>query len=223
MGRPAYIVKQVQTGGIEAKEIATRLSKEIGFATAKVPAEDLVQANSLVDVGFRVVDCALTFSKSAEGAQECASTREAIPGDESRVREIAGSAFRCSRFHLDPFISNTLANIIKADWAGNFFKGLRGNAMLIAEVDGMVAGFCQLIIRDSKAVIDLIAVAPSFSRRGLARNLIASITACAARKSLPVQSLVVGTQAANTPSVNLYESLGFRLVSSTLVLHHTAP
>jgi ribosomal protein S18 acetylase RimI-like enzyme len=33
-------------------------------------------------------------------------------------------------------------------------------------------------------------------------------------------AIVVGTQAANIPSVRLYESLGFRLRSSQYVLHH---
>ena len=34
------------------------------------------------------------------------------------------------------------------------------------------------------------------------------------------RGLRVGTQAANTPSVRLYESLGFRLSQAQFVLHH---
>ena len=34
-----------------------------------------------------------------------------------------------------------------------------------------------------------------------------------------VNELIVGTQVANVPSVQLYESLGFRLKSSQYVLH----
>lgn len=223
MGRPAYTVRCVQAGGAEAAHITARLSEERAFATAKVPADDIGLTNILVDAGFRVVDVTLTFSKNAGVAQACGSVREATTGDEGSVREIARSAFRYSRFHLDPLISNELANTIKMEWAGNFFKGLRGNAMLVAEMEGAVGGFCQLIVRNGDAIVDLIAVKTSFSRRGLARKLLAGVTVWAENRNISIQRLVVGTQAANTASVNLYESLGFRLASSTLVLHFTAP
>ena len=221
MGRPAYTLRLVSIEGATAKQVASSLSRNGGFATAKVEVSDISQANSLVDAGFRVVDVALIFSKDAEGEQTTASVREAKSSDEEAVRAIAGSSFRYSRFHLDPSIPVSLANRIKSEWAGNFFSGKRGNAMLIAETNGIVAGFCQLIFRDGNAVIDLIAVDPSFARRGLARKLLAGVTTCATKRKFPVQKVVVGTQAANTPSVNLYESFGFRLVSSNLVLHYT--
>ncbi len=41
-----------------------------------------------------------------------------------------------------------------------------------------------------------------------------------AARTMAAAELVVGTQAANTPSVRLYEGLGFRLTSAQLVLHH---
>ena len=222
MGRPAYDLKRLQSGGADPMEIAVRLANEGAFATVKVPIKNISQVNNLVIAGFRVVDIALNFAINVEFSKEPVAVRNAIDTDENRVREIASSAFRFSRFHLDPFVSVSIANRIKSDWAGNFFKGLRGDAMLIAEVDGKVAGFCQLIFRDSRAVIDLIAVDPSFSRRGLGRSLLASISGYAATRSMTVKGLVVGTQAANTPSVNLYESFGFRLVGSHMVLHSTS-
>ena len=220
--RPAYNLKRLNSGGVGSTGMVSRLPIEGEFTTAKVPIEDIIQANKLIELGFRVVDCALIFEMNAEYSQESTSIRSALPRDEGRVREIASNAFRFSRFHLDPMISKSIANRIKADWAGNFFNGLRGDAMLIAEVDGMVAGFCQLIIRDNRAIIDLIAIDASCSRRGLARSLLASITGCITARGLSVNRLVVGTQSANIPSVNLYESFGFRMVSSNLVLHRSS-
>lgn len=69
-------------------------------------------------------------------------------------------------------------------------------------------------------VIDLIAVAPQVARQGLAQEMIAFIAANGTGDGHRPSGLRVGTQAANTPSVRLYESLGFRLVKAQFVLHH---
>ena len=222
MERPAYVLKKLKSGEVGVSGTVSKLAIDGAFTTAKVPAEDIIQTNKLIEMGFRVVDCALIFEMNAECSKESTSIRIAFARDESRVREIASNSFRFSRFHSDPMISMSLANKIKAEWAGNFFNGLRGDAMLIAEVDGVVAGFCQLIIRDSRAIIDLIAIDASCSRRGLARSLLASITGCVAKMGRPVNRIVVGTQSANVPSVNLYESFGFRLIGSNFVLHRSS-
>lgn len=222
IGRPAYTVKAAASAGSDPATIVGRLQREGGFASAKLPATTVAQANRLVDAGFRVVDMALRFARQAGKGAAVPATRDAVPEDELRVREIAGIAFTCSRFHLDPRFPKDLANRIKAEWAGNYFRRQRGDAMLVAEADGVVAGFCQLILKDGRTIIDLIAVDPAFSRRGLARQLVNGVVACAARKGVAASSVVVGTQAANTASVNLYESCGFRLSGSTLVLHASA-
>jgi len=222
IGRPAYTLRSTASEGVEPSQALARLRKEGGFATAKIPASDVSAANRLVDAGFRVVDTALSFARTADAAPMNASVREAMPHDSDRVRAIAARAFSYSRFHLDPRFPNELANRIKKEWAGNFFGGQRGDAMLIAQIDGVPAGFCQLLLRGADAIIDLIAVDPGHVRGGLARKMVESVPACAAKRGLRTTRIVVGTQAANTPSVNLYESCGFRLSAATLVLHATA-
>ena len=87
--------------------------------------------------------------------------------------------------------------------------------MLVAQSDGQTAGFLQLIhAPDSALVIDLIAVTEPARGRGLARAMIG-----AAQHLARGECLRVGTQVANLPSLRLYESLGFRAVTSNYVMH----
>jgi ribosomal protein S18 acetylase RimI-like enzyme len=188
------------------------------FATARVAADNVAAATMLEDAGFHVVDMALTFGARAEtvALDRQGEARDAAPQDRADVARIARDGFRFSRFHLDPKIPRSLAGRIKAAWAENFFNGRRGDAMLLVEVDCVVAGFIQLLRSEPRRlVIDLIAVDEHYRRRGLADAMIA-----AAARRLGEGELVVGTQSANTAAVRLYESLGFRLMGAQFVLHH---
>ena len=191
------------------------------FATAKVPTSDVRLSRDLQALGFVVIDTALTFECAEPVAASRSTARRATPEDQQVVGEIAQSAFVFSRFHLDPNIPDGLANRIKREWVENFFSGRRGHEMVVAELDGSVGGFLLLVDGGKgERIIDLIAVAPEFARQGLGQDMIA-FTGKSARESGSMPSKwVVGTQAANIPSVRLYESVGFRLASSQFVLHY---
>jgi ribosomal protein S18 acetylase RimI-like enzyme len=217
LGRPAWAV---------SPEGATPLSElhkpGAQFATAKLDASDTEAAVALQVFGFRVVDTALTLELASPApGKHPAGVRFARPEDRPAVEAIAGSAFRYSRFHLDPQIPKSLADRVKTVWAGNWFSGQRGDAMVVAEDGGKVAGFLQLIWAGEQwLVIDLIAVRPQSARQGLARGMIAFAQANGTGDARRPSGMVVGTQAANAPSVRLYESLGFRLQQARFVLHH---
>ncbi len=209
MARPVYRVA-VNGAGNDALETPR------GFYFARVAAHDVRITNALADLGFRIVDMGVTLERAAM-AEEPASVhvRPAVLEDRDRVMAIAREGFKYSRFHLDPAIPVSLANEIKSQWAGNFFKGQRGDQMVVAEADGRVAGFLQIIdAADGAMVIDLIAVDAQARSRGLGR---AMIRWAAVRTKQP--RLRVGTQAANADSLRFYENLGFRTVSSAYVMH----
>ena len=188
------------------------------FIYTKAPTNGLELINALEDAGFRLIESNLQLEKSMNPTPEPIDpnrVRFAVPEDEAAVRSVSEHSFVYSRFHLDPSISNTLANKVKAAWAANYFAGQRGDAMVLGEDQGKVAGFLQLIFQGDVLVIDLIAVNPARRRMGLARDMISF-----ARCNLPGFRLFrVGTQISNVPSIRLYEKLGFRIVKSQYVLH----
>jgi len=193
------------------------------FVTAKIHANDVASVGILEKAGFGVVDASLVFSADylAPGEQTV-EVGFAQPEDEQGVRSLASRAFRFSRFHLDPAIPNDQADRIKAEWAGNFFRGQRGDGMIVARANGMIIGFLQLLWEaGGTLVIDLIAVAPEAFRRGVAKSMVGLAAAAGTGDGRsPRGGFRVGTQAANMPSCAFYENLGFRLNDAAFVMHH---
>lgn len=216
LGRPALnLVKSDQPSG----DWKARLAAEDLFVSAKVAADKIAEASLLQDIGFRMIDTALTF-EGAPAPTVDPRVRFARPEDRAAVVRIAGTSFVHNRFHLDPLVPDALANKIKAAWAENFFTGARGGGMVVAEQEGAVVGFLLLLWADDVLVIDLIAVAPQAARRGLAGAMIGFAASNGSGDVRRPQAMRVGTQAVNVPSVRLYESLGLRLTQAQLVLHH---
>jgi ribosomal protein S18 acetylase RimI-like enzyme len=199
------------------------LQRELGaghlFADVKVPVNDLRAVSTVQKLGFLLVDTNLGFSIACRDLPQvdCADILFAQPGMEQAVGTIAEKSLVCDRFHLDPAIPSSTASDIKRVWAQNYFRGLRGDWMVVACRQGEPVGFLQLI-RSPRAelVIDLIAVDSAHRRQGIASAMIAF----AAKHCDAMESMVVGTQAANVSSVRLYENLGFRLKSAQYVFHH---
>ena len=190
------------------------------FVDAKVGVNQLQRVHHLEQLGFRVVDTNLQLSvgqiSSLSGAA-LKACRWATPEDEAEVATIAAQSFTVSRFHLDPEIPNLVANQVKAAWARNFFAGQRGDWMVVAVVQGKVAGFLQLLQgQTSGLVIDLLAVDPNYRGQGLGRSM---ITYAAHHCWQSLRKIQVGTQVANIPALNLYGSLGFQVEQASYVLH----
>lgn len=219
LGRAAWQVKR----GSDGERWPALTSMTPTFAYAKVEAADVGALWSLSDAGFRVVDAAVTLETTTPVDARGDSLRFALAGDRKAVGRVAGSCFRYSRFHADPLIPPGLAHGLKAEWATNFFTGARGDGMVVAERGGRVVGFTQLIWQaDDRLVIDLIGVDEAFQGRGIGRAMIGYAARHGTGDIRRPARLRVGTQVANTPSIRLYESLGFRLIGSQYVLHFHA-
>ncbi len=185
------------------------------FLYAKVPVAEVVAAERLTELGFRLVDTNVLFGGSICGGPGCPAVRPALPADRSAVVGLARSAFATSRFHLDPRIPGDLADAIKAEWAASYFDGRRGDALWVVESEGELAGFVLLLHGAGGVTIDLIATASGCRRRGLARALIAGCCADSADRTI----LWAGTQLANGASIGLYERIGLRVCRSHYVFH----
>jgi ribosomal protein S18 acetylase RimI-like enzyme len=218
VGRPTFRVVVGQNGP-EGETIAAigAAQKRPVFLYARLPTGSVGALRGLEKLGFAMVDTNVIFERPAVGVRVMsAATRQARPEDRGAVMELAARSFSHSRLHLDPAIPREIADRSRAEWAGNFFAGRRGDHMIVAEADGELAGFAQLLgPRDGVVTIDLIGVAAPFRRRGIAAALIAAVGNIAG-----AQTLRVGTQIANAPSLLLYETLGFRIVETHYVLHY---
>lgn len=210
MGRPVHRVE----GTGDASALANGIAAQPGFFFAKVPTDRIEDVMTLSKLGFAVVDTNVTFELVREPEAPALEVSEIRDGEAEAVLAIAGSAFRYSRFHLDPLVGLDLANLIKREWIQNYVLRKRGDTLLVARDGGKPIGFLAPIVAHGTAVIDLVAVATDAHGRGAGSALCSAFAA--KYRGMP---RIVGTQVANVPSVRLYTKLGFLLQKSSYVLH----
>ncbi len=145
---------------------------------------------------------------------------EILPEQNRQVLDIAASCFRYSRFHLDPHVPDEVANRIKHDWVLNYIRKKRGERLLVASIDGRPVGFLAVLTSefDGKRVetIDLMGVSEAFQKQGVGKALVGYFIQ---QYEDRCDFLQVGTQAANIPSMRLYQSLGFSIVGTRYAMH----
>lgn len=199
----------------------TRIQQDRAFYYTKLATDCIAVMSQFVSAGFRVVDVNISFEREPAKVESpsipSVIVREASPQDGDEILAIAETCFVYSRFHLDPLISSNVANKIKREWVANYLRGVRGEKIFAAEMDGKVVGFNAVLkTSDSIRVIDLIGVDKNYQGRSVGKALVESfVTDSHGRYA----RLRVGTQIANTPSMNLYERCGFKVAGASYVLH----
>ena len=190
------------------------------FIYARVSPDAVTAIKFLEQRGFNLIDTNVTFVKSVMPARNLTgkgTVRFTVPEDRDQVVALARNSFIYSRFHLDSAFSREEADTLRAEWVKNYYVGKRGDAMVVAEAEGVIAGFLLLIHgKDDSLIIDLIAVDEKHRRKGIARDMITY----AESQSRGFRRISVGTQLANLPSIKLYEGMGFKLAVAQYTFHY---
>lgn len=183
---------------------------------AKVPAGDVAEITALEELGFRVVDVCVTLGRPPRWQWLIPGPEVQVAGPEHHkaLLDIAGSCFTFSRFHLDPLVPDEDAHRIKRVWLRSYFTGERGLEVLAAMDGKRPVGFLAVLQDGNARVLDLIGVHPDSQGRGYGVKLVQAFNGMNGSRQLRV-----GTQAANAPSLRLFERCGFRIESSSYVLH----
>jgi ribosomal protein S18 acetylase RimI-like enzyme len=202
-GHPVFTVRT-------ADGVAEHMAKQRRATyQAKLPTDQVAAAHELCDAGLYVVDANVTLEREAEDLGPGETVVAAAPEHEPAVLEIAATAFHASRFHLDPAVPVATAARIKRDWVESYFRGTRGDALLVALEDGVPTGFLAVLGN----AIDLVAVAKTHQGRGIGEALTREFLRRAAGR------VQVGTQLANIGATRFYERLGFETARTQYVLH----
>ncbi len=216
------IIDECSTDGdrfVECEAFAA-LKSARAFAYAQTAVGFMPGIRSLIRMGFTLIETNVLFSKpigQPDWQPGMYVIQQASAAHEDQVAHLAYGSFEFSRFQLDPLIPNDLANRVKAEWTRSYFRGQRGDQMMVATLDGVVAGFVLLIGRDHRTwIIDLIAVDRHHRGQGVARGMISHVEAHAEGFT----HVRVGTQLANIPSIRLYTQLGFVMDEAHYVFHY---
>ena len=195
------------------------------MVSARVNLADLRTIQALESEGARLTDVLLSFrfyTASWDSTPTLARV-EVGPVSKGEAKKLIGlgrKAFTIDRFHGDQNIPSAASDALYSEWVANSMKGL-ADMVFVARVNEEVAGFitCKLdqLNEDCKyGVIDLIAVDASYEGKGIGHNLVRSALGWFAPR---VRSVYVGTQAANSGAIRLYEKSGFSHVCSEATLH----
>ena len=225
IGRPVYrleVMDLLTLGSQSAAATVRQRLKRLCTPTmvyARVPPEAVTVTAGLEQAGFRLVDTNVTLERlglSHDPATVQSGVRLARPEDEQAVVALARRSFQCSRFHLDPELDDRVADEIKAQWVANFFRGRRGDRLIVADSASGVAGFLlALEERHGTIVIDLVAVDDQQRGRGIAADMTRFAQGCFPGLS----RMRVGTQLANAAALRAYQKLGFTVSGAAYVFH----
>lgn len=197
--------------------------QKIKYAVARVPAANWPRIHALEQSGFRLLDGIMTFclplkSLSANFDQALEPVR---PGDVQEVAALAETTFTMSRFHNDELLSAQIAANVHKLWATNCcLKKVADEVFVARDAQGPV-GFVTVRMQKAPldlkfkktAVIDLIAVAPRGSGKGLGKKLV--LQACYWAKEHGAELMDVQTQTHNLAAQALYQKSGFTLKSQS--------
>ena len=209
-------------GEITADDLDSQLAQlqsPPAFAYIKVPTDAPRHLKALLRWGFTLVDTSLQFERTVTHPGQPPSdvdVRLAEASDADEIADLARRSFHHSRFHADGQIPDDLADEIKAQWTRSYFRGERGDAMIVAIDRGRVVGFLlAMMSADGAMVVDLVAVDEDMRGHGVS----GAMTWFAHAQFPEAVCLRVGTQLANVPAIRSYERLEFQLVRSQYVLH----
>lgn len=204
----------------ECKYFNRIMNFENVFLFTKIRTSDIDIIKFLESYKFFLIDTNIIFKKkiaySNNKKNYNLSIKFACLKDKEEIMNLSKESFIYSRFHLDENIPNAIANSIKSKWIENYFNGQRGDDLIIATLDDKIAGFILLIKSGNNIIIDLIAVHEKFRGKNVAKNMINFLE----ENFNDLNKIIVGTQIVNIPSINLYESCGFRIDESYYVFHY---
>ena len=196
----------MKVGTATADVVSSAALRTFDYVTARV--ETIAQAHRLGAMGFEAITPEIAMAVCEpihRDPPEGVTIRAVAKEDAGAVANLSmDRTFSTSRLHLDPIISNRLADLFYAEWAKNCALGIRGDGGLVAERDDAVIGFMFW----TGDTLDLMA-APN--ERGVGGALVSRAVEVLNERG---HEIVRGfTTAYNVQAMTMYTRLGWKLES----------
>lgn len=170
--------------------------------------------------GFFQADVRMTFERSVSlnelNPPPGDSVRLAREEDFPALRAIARDGHRDTRFYFDEHFDRAKCDLLYETWIENSLRGY-AQAVLVAEVDGRVAGYVTCHLRGEESQLGIIGVAAGRQRSGLGTKLVRHFLAWSVREG--ARQATVVTQGRNVAAQRLYQRNGFVTASCQLWYH----
>lgn len=216
---------QLNSGKLSFSPAAPALTPDVLSAftltQAKIAADNLVLADALADLGFRLVEGEVDLSLPLQRATVVTPLprwREAVPDDIPALRDAASRVFALSRFR-SPWYQLEDSGRFYAQWVENAVRGTFDHCCLLAEdTAGNPQGWVTLRrVDDTDARIGLLGVWPGVTVRGVGSQLMALAETWCRQQGLI--RLRVATQVGNVAALRLYLRRGATIESTAYWLY----
>lgn len=192
------------------------------LVSCRLPHERLRESMFLEDEGFRFVE--MLYRPELGNLQSRALTNRhdltaslAVSEDLPALLDIAGTAFRNERIHVDPRLSPQLGDQRYQRWVQSSLDHASQRLWVLRDGKAIVAFFVTETLSDDTCYWHLNAVAPDLQGRGYGRRAWEAMLSQAQMEGAKrVRTSVV---AGNYRVLNLYAQLGFRLASPLMTFH----
>lgn len=192
-----------------------------GIVSCRLPHQQIDASMLLEKNGFHFIEMTLHPLIAALQFYPVMDTgmvvNEVCEAELPSVINMAQRAFGVERYHIDPRIDRTFANIRYGRWVANCFRDTK-QVLLKVVMDGRLVGFFVVENKDDRSVYwHLTAVNPDFQGQGLGHLVWLSMIAY--HKAAGMANIRTTISARNTPVLNLYSKLNFRFDPPEMTFH----
>lgn len=194
----------------------------VGLVSCRLSHERLRESMLLEERGFRFIEMAYqpeldSLQAMDVGGSSGLDVALAEGADLPAVEEIAGSAFRNERFHVDPRLDSALGDQRYRNWAKSSLNHPSQRLHVVRDGLRLVAFFVTEMLPDETCYWHLNAVAPDAQGQGYGlrawRAMLHQAREAGAKR---VRTCIV---ARNHRVLNLYVRLGFRFPPPLMTFH----
>ncbi len=188
-------------------------------------SDDPATAHAAEAVGFHLMDIRVTLDTRVPLDLNLAadlplpdrgSVRPFHPADLDTLKRIARASYTASRFYADPRFPRDKCDALYDTWITRSCDGW-AQAVLVADVEGIAAGFITCHTKAETGSIGLVGVDANQQGKGLGSTLVdASLRWFAANGCTSVE---VVTQGRNIGAQRIYQARGFKTRSVQLWYH----
>jgi len=193
---------------------------------SKVKANDLQLISELERLGFELKDIQVTYKKDTSGISPFTKSanvkiRDAKLSDKDTLVNIAQKSFKdYGHYAADKKLDSKKCNEIYSDWIVRSFDKQVADNILVAEIDGQVAGFLSHKIYGSVtkyAAGGIGAIDPFYRNKSIFKEItVAGIDWARSNNCEWVEHNVLVT---NYPVNRSFSNLGFRIQNSFVTFH----
>jgi ribosomal protein S18 acetylase RimI-like enzyme len=203
---------------VSASDLVERMEEDMHLAYFSSPNE----LHDLVAAGFdiRLVDKKVTFIKKTEPSlilADFVQPYDASLWPEQKLIALSIQSGIYSRFNVDPAIATTDFERLYTLWMQNSIRKIIAREVLVAAMDGTIAGCVTLGEKNGCGDIGIIAVNEDYRGRGIGKALMVAAEDWFSQQHYTCARVV--TQASNEPAMGLYHACGYQVETMEYFYH----